>query len=91
MKKVLAPLLIAGILFSGCADKKTIEGTTYDTYGVFNESNNKNPKIEYELSIGNVIWGILLVETIIAPVYFFGFSLYEPVDTKANFEPGVVR
>ena len=64
---------------SGCADRKTINGRTYDTYGVFSEGSTRNGAIEYEVSIGNVIWGILLAETIIAPVYFFGFALFEPV------------
>jgi hypothetical protein len=35
--------------------------------------------VQYKTVVGNVIWGIILVETIIAPIYFFGFSLYEPV------------
>ena len=91
MKKFMLPLLVTGMLFSGCADNKVIEGKEYDTYGFINESENKNPNISYSLSIGNVIWGILLFETIVAPVYFFGFSLYEPETTKENFEPGVVN
>lgn len=91
MKKFMLPLLVTGMLFSGCADNKVINGKEYTTYGIANETDSKNPNIEYSLSVGNVIWGILLVETIIAPVYFFGFSLFEPENEKGKFEPGVVN
>ena len=38
--------------------------------------------IKYEVIWGNLVLGILLCETIVAPVYFFGFSLFEPVGEK---------
>ena len=66
-------------MLTGCADNKVINGNEYSTYGLINESTNKNPNIMYEISVGNVIWGVLLVQTVIAPLYFFGFSIYEPV------------
>jgi hypothetical protein len=87
MKKLLAVGLIAAML-TGCGDPltvKTAEGIkTYPTYGFLNEGNSKSNKVCYELIFGNVAWGIVLVETIIAPVYFFGFSLYEPTRLKAS-------
>ena len=67
---------------SGCGDVKTIDGLTYDTYGLINESEKRNPDIEYELIIGNIVWSCILVETIVAPIYFIGFSMYEPVGKK---------
>lgn len=78
MRKSLSVLLVVVLLvsFSACGDLKVIEGVQYDTYGLISE---KSPGIKYRLIVGNLIWGILLVETIIAPVYFFGFSLFEPV------------
>jgi hypothetical protein len=63
----------------GCGDSKVIDGVQYETYGLINADKEKNPNIEYRLIKGNVFWGIVLCETIIAPVYFFGFSLHEPV------------
>lgn len=47
-----------------------------------NSELEKNKNIEYEVVWGNVIWGALLFETIIAPIYFFGFDLFEPVGKK---------
>lgn len=82
-------LVVAALLFSACSSQKTIDGVTYDTYGLFNEEDKKNPNVQYEPSVGNIIWGCLLFETIIAPVYFFGFDFMEPVGPKP-FQPGVV-
>jgi hypothetical protein len=79
------------ITLSGCGDTKQIDGITYDTYGLFNESNKRNPDIHYNLIMGNVIWGILLCETIIAPIYFFGFSLYEPVNKNKFYIKGAIQ
>lgn len=80
---VIFALLVT--LFTGCASEKTIDGVTYDTYGFFNEDDNKNPNIHYEASVGSVIVGILFVETIIIPVYIFGFDFMEPTMTEAEF------
>ena len=87
-------ILIACVIFLfGCAEEKTINGTTYDTYGFFNQDSKKNPDIQYEVSLGNVFWGVILVETVIAPIYFFGYDLFEPVGPK-NVDPkmkGVIK
>ena len=80
MKKIA--LIVALVFTSACADTKVINGTKYDTYGLLNEDENKNPDIEYRLVWGNIVWGALLIETIAAPFYFFGFSIYEPVGPK---------
>jgi uncharacterized membrane protein len=79
MKKLLSLFIIGALLLTGCADNKVINGNEYSTYGLINESTKKNPNIMYEISVCNVIWGVLLVQTVIAPLYFFGFSIYEPV------------
>lgn len=85
MKKIMALLLIMAMLtLSACGENlkaPQADGSTkvYETYGLFNESEVREEGVEYKLIFGNVVWGILLGETIIAPVYFFGFSLYEPV------------
>ena len=84
MKKFIAGTLVVACLFGlfGCANPKTINGVKYDTYGILNASDKKNPNISYEVSVGNIIWSAILVETIIVPIYFIGFDLYEPIGVK---------
>ena len=77
-----------------CGDNKTIDGFEYTTYGLINENSKKNPNIEYRLIWGNVVWGCILSETIIAPIYFFGYSTFEPVgflSESEKFPKGAVR
>lgn len=54
--------------------------------GLFTE---ENPDIKYKISVGNVVWSIILVETIIAPVYFIGWSIKNPICKKKDYKPGV--
>ena len=61
-----------------------INGHDYDTYGLLNKDDYKDDNIKYRLSYGNLIWSFIFVETIIAPVYFIGFSLYEPICKKTK-------
>lgn len=85
MKRFLALAIVVvflSVAVMGCGDTKTIDGVTYDTYGLFNADEKKNPDIEYRLIVGNVVWGVILFETIAAPIYFFGFSIFEPVGKK---------
>ena len=97
MKKILSVLLVISFLFVfGCGDSKIIKipsNTTtgnnnveFGTYGLFNQNDNKNPKIRYRIIIGNIVWSVILVETIIAPLYFIGFSMYEPAGLKTGDE-----
>jgi len=76
------------VAVSGCGDTKIIAGVEYDTYGLINKDEVRNPEIQYETIWGNVILGVILIETIIAPIYFFGFSLFEPVGKKPVPEKG---
>ena len=88
--KLLALGLVFAILFTGCAQRKRING---HTYGIFTQQSKQNPNIEYEIVIGNIIWSIILIETIIAPIYFIGFSLYQPVSPKITDEnmKGIIK
>lgn len=82
-KYLLAVVLGLSLLLSACgADEKHINGVTYDTYGIFNEGETKNDDIHYEISGWSIFWSILFSETIIVPIYFIGFDLYEPVIQK---------
>jgi hypothetical protein len=95
MKRLIVSLLTAAAL-AGCGDNLTVKQTlqtpqgqveqrvTYETVGIFND---KNPEIEYEVIVGNVVWAIILFETIIAPIYFIGWSLQEPVGFKDKSLP----
>lgn len=71
-------------MLTGCGSDKTINGVKYGTYGLFNKSEQRNDDIAYKLIVGNLVWSIILVETIIAPIYFIGFSMYEPVGANNN-------
>ena len=84
--KTLSIVVILFFLFSvsGCGDTKMINGVEYDTYGLLNADDKKNDKVQYELIWGNLIWGCILVGSVIAPVYFFGFSIFEPVGEKTD-------
>ena len=74
-------------MFCGCGNTKVIDGVEYDTYGLFNEGDKMNPDIKYSIIKGNVIWSVILCETIVAPIYFIGFSMYEPVRKANKSEP----
>jgi len=80
MKKLIAVLMLVAMLgLVGCGEARTINGKYCDTYGLINKDEFKCKGVRYKVITGNVIWAIILVETVVAPVYFFGFSLYEPV------------
>ncbi len=72
-------LALSMTMLAGCASDKTINSVHCETYGLFNRDEVRRDDVEYKLVVGNVVWGVLLFQTVIAPVYFFGFSLYEPV------------
>lgn len=89
MKKIISVLLISCFVFMvGCGDSMIIpvssinsdETIRIETYGLFNEDEMKHPNIKYRVIFGNVVWSIILIETIIAPVYFIGYSIFEPID-----------
>uniref|UniRef100_A0A6M3IW49 Lipoprotein n=1 Tax=viral metagenome TaxID=1070528 RepID=A0A6M3IW49_9ZZZZ len=81
---MLTVILVFGMM--ACGSTKVIEGVEYDTYGLINKNDNRNPDVKYKIIIGNIVWSIILVETIAAPIYFLGFSIYEPVRKKTTNE-----
>ena len=81
------PLLLCLLLLLARSPRNLATGPNgevkhYPTYGFFNQDELRSDKVCYRLSIGNVVWSVLLIETIIAPVYFVGFDLFEPVSVK---------
>jgi len=93
MKRTIATILAASILLTACgADNKVIGGVEYGTYGLMNQSEMKNPNIQYEISGWSIFWSFILVETIIAPIYFIGWDMYQPIGKKdPNWVPGQVN
>ena len=84
MKKLFGLLLIAIIALSSCADSKTFEradGTKFvaEPYGWANYQTKKIEGVTYEAYIGNIVWDVIAVETIIIPIWLTGWELYEPV------------
>jgi len=68
-----------------------IGGRHYETYGYLNKDEVKAPNVRYRVVVGNLVWSVLLGETIIAPIYFIGFDLFEPVglaDCDTHFARG---
>ena len=89
MKKILAlTVCLSFMCLVGCGKPRYIDGTLYDTCGVFNQDECKNDNIQYTISVGNVVWSILLSETVIFPIYFIGFSIWNPVGLKKDYKKG---
>ena len=95
MKKMLIVVICLVFCFtiSGCGRNKQIGKHVYTTYGLFNSGTERNPNIEYEVILGNVVWAVILSETIIVPLYVIGWSLYEPIRYKTQNDElnGVIK
>ncbi|MFA6365174.1 MAG: hypothetical protein WCW78_02120 [Candidatus Paceibacterota bacterium] len=68
---------------------KVIDGVEYSDYGLLDQSRNENPNIEYKPNWTNIVVGAVLIETVIAPVYIFGYHFMEPVGPRPAI-PGQV-
>lgn len=85
MKRIFALFLIIGLLFTSCADTKVFTTSSgkkviAEPYGWADSHTKKNPKVRYRISVGNVVWSILLSESAIVPIALTGWYLYEPVE-----------
>ena len=78
MKKLI-PICLSIFLAGACASDLYRYGETFESVGLASE---KHPCLKYELVTGNLVWGVLLFGTVAAPIYFFGWSLHEPVGEK---------
>ena len=82
MKKFITILLLLSLsLTCSCASNMLVDGKLYKQYGLFNQ-HVQDDEVEYEFVWGNLVWSFVFVETIVAPVYFCGFSLWQPVGMK---------
>jgi len=89
MKKFVAILLLSVFSFwvTGCHNSLVIDNTRYDPIGVYHsiaEPEAEAPNVRYDVVWGNVIWSIILCETLVAPVVLVGWYLWEPVGLDTN-------
>ena len=83
MKKIILFAAIAAMLLTSCADNKTFkkaDGTEFiaQPYGWMTKEKAVDG-VNYELCTGNIVWSVILSETIVAPILFTGLELWEPV------------
>lgn len=81
MKKIIT--LAACLSLVACGRPMDYQGKHYPTYGLFNENTKKSDQMCYELSVGNIVWSVLLIETVLMPIYFIGFSIFNPVGPRS--------
>ena len=78
--------ILTVLMTTSCADSKdfVINGqtVTLEPYGWANYESLKHDSVIYEASTGNIVWSVILCETIFVPVIFTGWYLYEPVALK---------
>lgn len=89
MKKEAIVVMVLAIFImtiSACGNDKVIDGKLYETYGLLNKDEVKDSNIRYKIIVGNVIWSIITVETVVLPAYFVLFSIYEPVGKAEGTE-----
>lgn len=77
-------LIVCLLILAGCANDLTINDKTYKPYGLINQDDVKIESIKYKPCWGNIIWGCVLIETIIGPIYFFGFAMFEPIEKRSK-------
>ncbi len=77
MKHLVIALCVLAVVSVGCGNAMDINGVPHETFGLFTPE-KKDPNVCYRVIVGNVVWSAILVTTIFAPVYFVGFSLWEP-------------
>lgn len=101
-KKIVSCVLIVCVLsvIVGCGSDRTVclPGAdekqvckTYGQYGMFNATDMKNQHVQYRVIVGNVVWAIILVETIFTPIIIFGWYLYEPLGPRVSNDNGVIQ
>ena len=87
MKKLVIVFALAAML-AGCGGD-VVNGVHYNSYGIVTEEAQKNPNIQYEVSALSVIFAIILVETVVVPVYVIGWDLFKPVGLKIPSDPSL--
>lgn len=74
------------LLLTSCADSKVfvIDGkhVKVEPYGWADYQELKNDSIVYQANVGNIVWSVILSETVVVPVWLTGWQIYEPVRKK---------
>ena len=88
MKKLLVMLALAVVMLSSCADSKTLmingKETVVEPYGWANSQDVKVPGVVYEVNVGNILWSVLLSETMVIPIWLTGWQIMEPERVAAT-------
>lgn len=87
MRRLVAVILAISVFAVGCGQNATINGVERKPVGLISMNSDLgtfSKKVHYEPCWGNIIWGVVLCETIIAPIYFFGFSMFNPISAKTT-------
>ena len=87
MKKLLIILSLGLLLISSCTSKKSFQTNVNTTivaepYGIADKDEKQLDTVVYKISAGNVFWAVIFSETIIVPIYFVGWDIYQPVRLK---------
>ena len=82
MKKLI--IALSCIALVACGKPLDTPTKTYPTYGLLNADSSRSKNVCYEVSIGNVVLSAFFAATIIAPVYFIGFDIMNPVRVKRD-------
>lgn len=88
-KQLIAASLVFFLALNLCAcgpSSKTIQGITYQDYGLLNEDEVKNLDIQYEPDWWNIFWGVMLAALIVPPIYVLGYHLMKPVGLKPEIK-----
>ena len=88
-KTVVAIGMVCLLALSSCAKSKTLDlggaTRTVDPYGLWAEFAARDriePKVEYRLSVPNLVLSVIFSETIVVPIVLVGWYLWEPAGPK---------
>lgn len=80
---VIFPIIF--LVRGGCTDDKKLCVNEickmYEPYGIF-DMNIEDENIRYKTSIGNIVIGVIFIETVYVPIVLWGWYLWEPVRVK---------
>ena len=80
MKKIILFLIIISLL--GCTTPIYVNDEIVKPYGVFHllfDKDTIHEDIVYGLSIGNIFWSVVLIETVVVPFIIVGWYLWQPI------------
>lgn len=94
MKKIFLSIVFVlsmCLTLSSCHDSKTFtrpDGTEFvaEPYGWANDY-KKIDGVIYEPVLGNIVWSVVCMETVIVPVWLTGWDIMEPVMYDPSKDP----